>query len=199
MIPKSYGLTKAGQARVNQSIESFVYCILGAHAQVNVRSTIIADTGSAQEVRREFLLLVEDAIKQMDISKSVQRYQLAVQKAKVKLDLAVLPGTWLMPSRMVINTESVVWYNNELKRASPSMKLGINYDVNKPSTPVGIKHNLGVSKVGLPHAVIRHEVATKTDEKEDRYTPAKFGTSKHEMNLLAVMISSVAIACFLFR
>ena len=79
----SGGLTNAGQARLNQSIEALVYCVLGA--QVNVRSSILGNTGSAQEVRREFLVLLEDAIKQPDISKSVQRFQLAVQEAKVKL------------------------------------------------------------------------------------------------------------------
>ena len=93
-LPVSYGLSKAGQARLNQSIEAFVYCILGV--QVNVRSSILGDIGSAQEVKREFLVLLEDAAKQPDISKSVQRFQLAVQEAKVKLDLAIFPGTWLV-------------------------------------------------------------------------------------------------------
>ena len=63
-------MTKAGQARLNQSIEAFVYCILGA--QVNVRSSILGDIGSAQEVKRKFLVLLEDAVKEPDTSKSVQ-------------------------------------------------------------------------------------------------------------------------------
>ena len=50
VVDKSYGLTRAGQARLNTSIEAFVYFILGS--QVNVRSTIVGDSGSAQEVRR---------------------------------------------------------------------------------------------------------------------------------------------------
>ena len=37
------GLTKAGLSRLNQSVEAFVYCILGA--QVNVRSSILGDGG----------------------------------------------------------------------------------------------------------------------------------------------------------
>lgn len=84
VTPVSYGLTAAGQARINLSIEAFVYCILGS--QVNVRSSILGNTGSAQEVRREFLVLFEDVIRQPDIGRSVQRFQLAVQEAKVKLD-----------------------------------------------------------------------------------------------------------------
>ena len=59
-----------------------------------------------------------------------------------------------MPSRMVINTESTVGYINKLKRVTNDMKLGVNSDVNADGTvSVGIKHNLGASKVKLPHAV----------------------------------------------
>ena len=72
-------MKKAGQARLNQSIEAFVYCILGA--QVNVRSSILGDMGSAQEVKCKFLVLLEDAVTQPDISKTIQRFQLAVQEA----------------------------------------------------------------------------------------------------------------------
>ena len=39
VLPVSYGLTKAGQARINQSIETFVYYIF--RAQVNVRNSIL--------------------------------------------------------------------------------------------------------------------------------------------------------------
>ena len=73
---------------------------------------------------------MEDMIKEADISKSVQRFQLAIQESKVKLDFAISPNTWLDPSRMVINTESTVGYNNKLKRATLKMKLGLNSEIN---------------------------------------------------------------------
>ena len=202
----SNGLTNAGQARLNQSIEALVYCVLGA--QVNVRSSILGNTGSAQEVRQEFLVLLEDAIKQPDISKSVQRFQLAVQEAKVKLDLAVSPGTWLMPSRMVINTESTIGYNNRLKRVEPSMKLGVNLDVNSKSVPVGKKHNLGKSKVLLPHVVIKKEtpkpaaVARPADSRPNdkpQPPPAKPDSTKHEINLAVLTIVAGGLAWYMFR
>ena len=85
------GLSQAGMARLNQSIEAFVYCILGA--QVNVRSSILGGFGGAKEAQREFLILMEDAIRQPDLSKSIQRFQLAIYEAKVRLDLAISPGT----------------------------------------------------------------------------------------------------------
>ena len=120
-------LTQAGLSRINQSIEAFVYCIFGA--QVNVRSSILGEGGRAKEAQTEFLTLMEDAIRQTDLAKSVQRYQLAVDEAKVRLNLAVCPGAWLTPARMIINTESIVGYNNKLKQAKAGMKLGVNNDV----------------------------------------------------------------------
>ena len=150
VVDKAGGLTKAGLSRLNQSIEAFVYCILGA--QVNVRSTIVGNSGSAQVVRNEFLILMEDMIKETDIIKSVQRFQLAIlmQESKVKLDFAISPNTWLVPRRMVINTESTVGFNNKLKRATPTMKLGLKSEINMINKDVDIKHNLGASKVKLP-------------------------------------------------
>ena len=84
-------------------------------SQVNVRSSILGSGGRAKEAQSEFLVLVEDSIRQPDLAKSIQRYQLAVDEAKVSLNLAVCPGAWLMPARMVINMESVTGYNNQLK------------------------------------------------------------------------------------
>jgi len=55
---KTVGLTMAGLARINQSIEAFVYCILGS--QVNVRSSIIGEGGRAKEAQTEFLTLMRD-------------------------------------------------------------------------------------------------------------------------------------------
>ena len=133
---KANGLTKAGLSRINQSIEAFVYCILGA--QVNVRSSILGEGGRAKETQTEFLVLMEDAIRQPDLAKSVQRYQLAVDEAMVRLNLAVAPNAWLMPARMVINTESTIGYNNKLKQAVSGMKLGVNNSVNPDVKKVGI-------------------------------------------------------------
>ena len=145
------GLTQAGLSRLNQSIEALVYCLLGS--QVNVRSSILGDGGKAKEAQSEFLVLMEDAIRQPDLSKSVQRYQLAVDEAKVRLDFVGCPGTWLMPSRMVINTASKVGYNNQLKQANTKMKLGVNNNVNTETKKVGVRlMDGGHSKVNVPNS-----------------------------------------------
>ena len=150
LCPVSHGLTSAGLSRINQSIESFCYAILGS--QVDVRSSISGSQGSAIETQRQFLSMVEDAIRNPDISKSVQRFQLAIQSAKVRLDLAISPGLWLLPSKMVVNTESVVGYNNKLKKATTFMRIGVNSDLNIPVRRSTQKHNLGSRAVKLPHS-----------------------------------------------
>jgi len=58
---EAQGLTKAGLSRLNQSIEAFVYCVLGS--QVNMRSSILGDGGRAKVAQSEFLVLMEDAIR----------------------------------------------------------------------------------------------------------------------------------------
>ena len=145
------GLTQAGLSRINQSIEAFVYCILGT--QVNVRSSILGEGGRAKEAQTEFLTLMEDAIRQPDLAKSVQRYQLAVDEAKVRLNLAMCPGAWLMPARMIINTESTVGNNNKLMQGKAGMKLGINNDVNSGTKKTALQlMDGGPSKINPPNS-----------------------------------------------
>ena len=112
--------------------------------------------------------MVEDAIRNPDISKSVQRFQLAIQSAKVRLDLAISPGLWLLPSKMVVNTESVVGYNNKLKKATTFMRIGVNSDLNIPVRRSALKHNLGSRAVKLPHSGVetQNSVAGATADAE---------------------------------
>ena len=137
VLKKAAGLTQVGLSRINQSIEAFVYCILGA--QVNVRSSILGEGRRGKESQTELLTLMKDEIRQPDLAKSVQGYQLAVDQAKVRLNLAVCPGAWLMPARMIINTESIVGYDNKLKQAVAGIKLGVNNDVNAGTKKVGLQ------------------------------------------------------------
>ena len=175
LCPVSHGLTSAGLSRINQSIESFCYAILGS--QVDVRSSISGSQGSAIETQRQFLSMVEDAIRNPNISKSVQRFQLAIQSAKVRLNLAISPGLWLLPSKMVVNTESVVGYNNKLKKATTFMRIGVNSDLNIPVRRSTQKHNLGSRAVKLPHSGVetQNSVAGATADAE----PGKLEKAKH--------------------
>ena len=223
LCPVSHGLTSAGLSRINQSIESFCYAILGS--QVDVRSSISGSQGSAIETQRQFLSMVEDAIRNPEISKSVQRFQLAIESAKVRLDLAISPGLWLLPSKMVVNTESVVGYNNKLKKATSFMRIGVSSDLNIPVRRSALKHNLGSRAVKLPHSGVETRVVksgtkekqvpksktsekSKTTETRDSETgdsgagvtkETKTVSTSHETNLNVLIIVAGGLAWFLFR
>ena len=200
------GLTRRGMGRINRSLEAFVYCVLGA--QVNIRSGIVGDSGGAVEAQQEMMKLFESAVIEENLATSVQRYQLAVQEAKLRLDLAIAPGIWLMPSNLVINTESIVGYNNELQKASDGMQFGVNNGVNEKSKAVGISHNLGDSKVKLPHVGVKKESPvihkestlpppTSSKPKKDKVVAVDVDT--HETNKVAWMVGAAGIGWWFFR
>ena len=193
-VPSSgYGLTRRGMGRINRSLEAFVYCVLGS--QVNIRSGIVGDSGGAVEAQQEMLKLFESAVIEEDLATNVQRYQLAVQEAKLRLDLAISPGIWLMPSNLVINTESIVGYNNELQKASDDIEFGVNVGVNEKSKKVGIKHNLGDSKVKLPHVIVRkvEPVVPKAIVNKKEVETVSKTEDVHETNKSIYMIAAVAL------
>ena len=165
-------------------------------------------------------------IENTDISKSVQRFQLAIESAKVRLDLPISPGTWLLPSKMVVNTESVVGYNNKLKKATSFMKIGVNSDLNIPVRRSVSKHNFGSGVVKLPNSGVERKYidpvpstsknnsqenkAKQAETKETRVVKSekretseasevKTVSPSHETNLNVLIIVAGGLAWFLFR
>ena len=78
---------------------------------------------------------------------------------------------------MVVNTESVVGYNNKLKKATSFMRIGVNSDLNIPVRRSAQKHNLGSRAVKLPHSGVetQNSVAGATADAE----PGKLEKAKH--------------------
>ena len=145
------GLTLNGLGRINRSIEAFGYCILGA--QANTRSSILGNLGTARNTQTDFLVLIEDSIKTLAVSSGPVKYQDAIEATKVRLNFAVGRGVLLLPSRMIINTESVVGYNNNLRRATDDMKLGVNNHVNQGTKKASLRLMAGgPSKVNPPNS-----------------------------------------------
>ena len=126
------------------------------------------------------------------------------------------PGAWLMPARMIINTESTVGYNNKLKQAAPGMKLGINNDVNPGTKKSGLKlMEGGPSKINPPNSHpsnLIHKAATAaqdpkppkrasfnlpSDEVGEIEEEIKDKTPQHEINKTAVIIGVVGVAALL--
>ena len=195
----SQGLTQVGFSRLNQSIEAIVYCVLGS--QVNTRSSIIDNGGRAKETQSEFLVLLKGAIRSPDISKSIQRYQLAVGEAKARLDFAVVPGCWLMPSRMILNTESTVGYNNKLKQGTQGMKASlrpmdggpskINPPNSHPSNPFH-KHATQAQGLGDEHPKVNQikqvNKVTNQNTKQNTKIVNKQTSAAHEAHTQTALV-----------
>ena len=157
------GLRLNGLGRINRSIEAFGYCILGA--QANTRSSIIGSTGTARNTQTDFLVLFEDAIRNLTVSNRPVKYQEDIEKTEVRLDFAVARGVLLLPSHMIINTERGVGFNNNLTRATDDMKLGVNNQVNLGAKKASLKlMGGGPSKVN-PHTVTNQIQSTNRQQK----------------------------------
>ena len=140
-----------------------------------------------------------------------------MDKAKVRLNLAVAPMAWLMPSNMIINTTSVVGYNNKLKQAVSGAKLGVNNELNTETKKSALRlMDGGPSKVNPPNshpsnpihkAVMTAQNPKKTPPKRvhfnlppDDKVGDKVGgketekkTDDHEINKTAVIIGAVVV------
>ena len=80
-----------------------------------------------------------------------QTFRRAIDESKVKLHLAVSRDTWLMPSNLLLNTQSTVGYNNSLKKTNKDIELGVKKSTNLEMKPVGVRHtNGGSSKIKRP-------------------------------------------------
>jgi hypothetical protein len=99
-------LTLAGIVRLNDSIGTYVYCILEA------RTAIIRSFGTELDTQKQFLKLLEDSINQhTDIPTSIiARYQKSISDTHVKLDYIIAPGLYIIGSDMIIKVGTIENY-----------------------------------------------------------------------------------------
>ena len=140
----------------------------------NTRSSILGNLGTAKNTQTDFLVLIEDSIKTLNVSNGPVKYQDSIQATKVRLNLAVARGVLLLPARMIINTESIVGYNNNLRRATDDMKLGVNNQVNQGTKKASLKLMAGgPSKVNPPNSHPSNPIHKKATEAQGLARPAK--------------------------
>ena len=107
---------------------------------------------------------------------------------------------------MIINTESIVGYNNKLKQAQAGMKLGVNNSVNLGTKKAALQlMEGGPSKINPPNSYPSnpiHKAAqspqpkeTPLDEVSDKKTDSK---PQHEINKTAVIVGVVGVVALLF-
>ena len=138
ILDKSNGFTAAGISRINDSIRTYVWAILGAQAQT--RASILGD-GTAFDAQKQFIANVEDAISRpVDIPSAIQRYQDVLRYARSKVDYVFGKDLYMAPSDMELQLGPTQDYNNDIVIATDNQVLGINPAANTlgstPDTPL---------------------------------------------------------------
>ena len=101
------GLTLNGLGRINQSIMAFGYCILGS--QANTRSSILGNLGTARNTQTDFLVLIEDSIKTLNVSNGPVKYQDAIQATQGAFELGRRPWCTATTSPHDNQQRGVLW------------------------------------------------------------------------------------------
>ena len=135
--PQTFGITQRGQLLLQKSIESYVYSVLGA--QVKTRWQIVGSGAKSYQTQTIFHQLVKETVVQGNDATLVSNMRAAIKGSNVVLDMAIIPGIILVPSRLIILDKPIPGYNNILEIASKTMQFGKNANVNLAkisSTPV---------------------------------------------------------------
>ena len=148
-IPKiSNGLIKKGSELLNQSIEAYLYAILGCQART--RQSIVSNRASALETQKVFRKIVEDSIINYDTTTWINNMNGAVSDTNVILNTAISPTLWLIPSSLIILKNPIQGYNNKLKVSTKDMVFGINDELNyqgEEKSSVKKQHQSGLKKI----------------------------------------------------
>lgn len=138
VLENSQGLTRAGMTRIDDSIRTYVWALLGAQAQT--KSRIVGKAAGGFEAQKQFLALVEDAINSpVDIQASIDRYQSVLQYAGSELNMVFGTGLHMAPGDMLLNINpGIAGYNNNIQKAPAGLPIG---PVQSNSAPVqGLQH-----------------------------------------------------------
>ena len=132
VLDKSEGFTSAGIERLNDSIRTYMWVILGTQAQT--RSGILG-SGTSFDAQKQFLANVEEAISSpVDIPSAIERYQSVLQNASSKVNYTFGIGLYMAPCDMRLHMGTIRGYNNLIIIAPVGQPLGVSPDIN--STPV---------------------------------------------------------------
>jgi hypothetical protein len=185
ILGKSHGFTRPGVERLNDSIRTYVWLILGAQAQTR---TCILGTGTAFDAQKQFLANLEDAISSpVDLPSAIKRYQDTLQYAGSEVNFVFGIGLYMAPGDMLLRIGQVVGYNNEIVIATAAQTLGINTGVNATSPPPTSQGETGLVKPMTPTVVTPAPTVLNTEQHP------KSAQAPHEAEKTALIVGGIAV------
>ena len=163
MIRKSSGFSNPGIERLNDSIRTYVYCVLGAQSMT--RTPITGRPGTELDAQKEFIKLLKDSVNQhADIPTSILRYQKAIAETHTRLDYVIAPGLYIIGSDMVLKIGSIMNFNNNILLATSEMRPGRNEINGKKNTAPPLMKGPPVKTYKMKTTDTSPETATKITE-----------------------------------
>ena len=136
ILDKSEGFTHPGVERLNDSIRTYVWAILGAQAQTRTGILTLRGNTTSFDAQKQFLANIEDAISSpVDLPSAISRYQDVLQYAGSEVNFAFGIGLYMAPADMLLRVGSTAGYNNEIVVATADQKLGVNSGINVALLP----------------------------------------------------------------
>ncbi|CAB3980448.1 Hypothetical predicted protein [Paramuricea clavata] len=177
-IPKtSHGLTRIGQRLFQQSLEVYVYAVLGSQAKT--RWSITGQGAKSLQTQDVFRKVLKDSILVNEITTIIRNMRTSIADTNVVLNFAIMPGLILIPSDMRILQKPLKGYSNILTLAKSGMSFGKNDEVNFTKTPT----SPATSPVEKPTSPAKHPVTNPakhpvTNPTETSTSPTKTSTTK---------------------
>jgi len=184
VLDKSEGFTHPGVERLNDSIRTYVWSVLGAQAQT--RAGIIG-VGTAFDAQKQFLANVESSISSpVDLPTAIGRYQGVLRYAGSEVNFSFGIGLYMAPSDMLLRVGKKAGYNNLIVIATGSQTLGLNRGLNVSDAPPDAANDTGekglVDDTELPPAIGERGLAAAI-------SPA----TNHEDEKTALIVGGIAV------
>ena len=187
ILDKSDGFTQPGVERLNDSIRTYVWAILGAQAQTR---TGILGTGTAFDAQKQFLANIEDAISSpVDLPSAISCYQDVLQYARSEVNFSFGASLYMAPSNMLLRVGNVAGYNNLIVVATESQSLGLNSGLNKREAPPDAANDTG--EEGLVNPAIDVPVKQAPPTEQDSADAAD--QQEHEDEKTALVVGGITI------
>ena len=191
ILDKSQGFTAPGVERLNDSIRTYIWAILGAQAQT--RSGILG-SGTSFDAQKQFLANMEDAISSpVDIPSAIERYQSVLQNASSEVNYTFGTGLYMVPSDMRLHVGTIRGYNNLIIIAPVGQPLGVSPDINSAPVPAPVETGetgLVVPQQGddTPSTAATHSVAPPSNPPEQTQE-----AQDHDDEKTALVVAGIAL------
>ena len=169
---KSDGITQVGVQLLMDSVERYVYSILGAQAKTRW-SIVSSQLGKSLQTQQAFRRIVNDTVLQTNVNVTISDMRTAIRDTNVILNMAINPNIILIPSSLIFLETPIPGYNNIF--SSPTKTT--TFDINTKLNYVGVKQPDPPKKHSPDSTPVQHLDTLKGDTVVPKKVPTTLPVS----------------------